>query len=84
MGHKLIPIEISKNNSDRVIDLANYKTHYILFKKIDVVLGDHNKQFICRRCLSSYTSESMLRKHKQKCGDDNITTLRTSSESHLH
>ena len=26
----------------------------------------------------------MLMKHKQKCGDDNTTTLRTSSESYLH
>ena len=26
----------------------------------------------------------MLMEHKQKCGDVNITTLRTSSESHLH
>ena len=26
----------------------------------------------------------MLIKHKQKCGKDNITTLRTSNESHLH
>ena len=26
----------------------------------------------------------MLMKHKEKCGDDNITTIRTSKESHLH
>ena len=26
----------------------------------------------------------MLIKHKQKCGDDNITTIKTSNESHLH
>ena len=26
----------------------------------------------------------MLKLHKQKCGDDNITTIKTSSESHLH
>ena len=26
----------------------------------------------------------MLMKHKQRCGEDNITTRRTSSESHLH
>ena len=26
----------------------------------------------------------MFMKHKQKCGEDNITTFRTSSESHLH
>ena len=54
--HKLIPIEISKNNSDRVIDLAIYKNHYVLIKKLDVFLGDHNKIFICRQCLSSYTN----------------------------
>ena len=82
--HKLIPIEISKNNSDKVIDLAIYKNHYILIKKLDVFLGDHNKKFICRRCLSSYTSENMLIKHKEKCGDSNITTIKTSNESHLH
>ena len=34
--------------------------------------------------MSSYTSENMLLLHKQKCGEDNITTLRTSPESHLH
>ena len=33
--------------------------------------------------MSSYTSENILIKHKQKCGDDNITTIKTSNESHL-
>ena len=82
--HKVIPIEISKNNTDKVIDLAIYKNHYILIKKLDVFLGDHNKKLICRRCLCSYTSENMLMKHKEKCGDDNITTIKTSNKSHLH
>ena len=50
--HKLITIEISKDNSDRFIDLGIYKNHYILNKKLDVFLGDHTKKFICRRCLS--------------------------------
>ena len=82
--HKLLPIEVSKNNSNRIIDLAIYKNHYVLIKKLDVFLGDHNKNYICRQCLSSYTSENMLIKHKQKCGIDNITTIKTSNESHLH
>ena len=82
--HKLIPIEVSKNNSDRVIDLAIYKNHYVLIKKLDVFLGDHNKKFICRRCLSSYTSENMLIKHKPKCENNEITTIKTSNESHLY
>ena len=81
--HKLILIEVSKNDSDRVIDLAIYKDHYVLIKKLDVFLGDHNKKYICRQCLSSYTSENILIKHKQKCGKDNIATIKSSNESHF-
>ena len=44
--HKLIPVEISKKYSDRVIDLAIYKNLYNLIKNFDVILGDHNKKFI--------------------------------------
>ena len=77
-------MKLVKNNSGRVIDLAIYKNLYVLIKKLDVFLGDHNKKFVCRQCLSSYTSENMLMKHKQKFGDDNITTIKTSNESHLH
>ena len=82
--HKLKPIEISKINSDKTIDLAIYKNHYVLIKKLDVFLGDHIKKIICRRCLSSYTSENMLMKHKPKCENSDITSIKTSNESHLH
>ena len=82
--HNLIPIEISKNESDKVVDLLIYKNHYALIKKLNVFLGDHNKSFICRRCLNSYTSENMLTLHKPNCEIYDITTIRTSSESYLH
>ena len=81
---KLIPIEVSKGDSDRDIDLAIYKNHYVLIKKLDLVLGDHNTKYNCRQCLISYTSENMLIKHKQNCGKDYITTIETSNQSHLH
>ena len=81
----LIPIEISKNHeSDRFEDLLIYENHYILIEKLNVFLGDHRRNFICRRGLNSYTSENMLLIHKPKCGNYDITTTRTSSESHLH
>ena len=32
--HKVIPIEISKNGSDRVSDLLSYKKGYVLVKKL--------------------------------------------------
>ena len=82
--HKLIPTEINKKNSDRVIDLAIYKNHYVLIKKLDVFLGDHNKKIICRRCLNSYTSENMLILLKPKCENKDITSIKTSNESHLY
>ena len=43
--HDLIPIEISKNESDNVIDLLIYKNHYALIKKLHVFIGYHNKSF---------------------------------------
>ena len=45
--------------------------------------GDHHKTFICGRCSNYYTCENALTNHKEKCGDDNICTIRTSNESHL-
>ena len=82
--HKLIPIEISKKDTDRYIDLAIYKNHYVLIKKLDVFSGDLTKNFICRRCLNSYTNENMLLLHKPKCEINDITTIRISNELHLH
>ena len=82
--HNLIPIEISKNESDKIIDLLIFKNHYALIKKLHVFLGDRNKNFVCRLCLNSYTNENALINHKEKFGEGNICTIRTSNESHLY
>ena len=81
--HILIPNEINKKESDKVIDLLIYKNHYTLIKKLNVFLVHRHKTFFCRRCLISCTSENALKNHKEKCGDDNICSIRTSSESHI-
>ena len=82
--HNLIPIEVSKNEADRVLDLLKYKNYYALIKKLNVFLGDHHKSFVCRRCLNSLSSENMLRIHKPKCENKDKTTIRNSSESQFH
>ena len=79
----VVPIEVGKNESDKV-DLLIYKNHYAVIKKLNVFLGYHHKIFICRRCLNSYTNENMLKLHKPKCENIDVTTIRTSPESHLH
>ena len=56
----------------------------LILKKINVFLGDHNKNFMCRRCLNSKISENMLMKHKPKCENNDNTTIKTSIESYLN
>ena len=51
---------------------------------MNVFLGDHHKTFICRRCLTSCTSDNMLMLHEPKCENNDITTIRTSPESYNH
>ena len=63
--HILIPIEIRKDESDKFIDLSIYKNHYALIKKLHVYLGNHNKSFVCRRCLNSYTYENASKNQKK-------------------
>ena len=81
--HKLLPIEVSKSESDRFIDLLIYKNHYVLIKNLHKFLGNHNCNYVCKRCLKSFTSKNLLIKHKQQCGDQDISSLRLSNESHL-
>ena len=71
--HNFLPFEIRKNDSDRVVDLLLYKNQYAFLKKLFVFLGDHNKNFICRGRLNSYTRENMLRIHKSKCENNDIS-----------
>ena len=34
--------------------------------------------------MNSYTSENLLKLHKQRCEKNDITTIKTSNESHMH
>ena len=72
--HKLIPVEISKNESDKVIGLLFYKNHYVLIKKLNVFIGKHDCKYICRKCLNSYTTHNMIIKHKKICQENQQLT----------
>ena len=82
--YKLVPLEIKKNNGEYEIDLLIYKNHYVLIKKLHVFLGKSDCKYVCRRCLSSYSNENVLKKHKFKCGQQEITSFRTSNELHIY
>ena len=83
--HKLIPIDLSKNETDKVIDVIIYKNHYALNKKLNVFIGKEDNKYTCRNCLSGYTSDNMINKHKQKCDmRHDITTIKTSKKPCTH
>ena len=81
--HKLVPIQFYRKFWYKGIELLIYKNHYVLSKKLHVLLGKHDSKFACTRCLSSFSSQSVLPKHKQRCDHQDITSIRTSNQSHL-
>ena len=76
--NRIVPVKISKNNSDRVVDLLLYRNQYILIKTLHVFLGKHDFKFVGRRCLSFDSSQNVLMKHDQKCEQQKITANKTS------
>ena len=82
--HRVIPIEISKNESDRVVDLLFYKNLSILIERVYIFSGNHKCIFVCRRCFSFYKSRNTIIKNKQRCQEQVIASVRTSNQSHLH
>ena len=56
----------------------------LLIKKLHVFLGKSDCKYVCRRCLCSYSNEKVLNKHKFKCHQQEITSIRTSNESHIY
>ena len=54
-----------------------------LFEKLHKLLKNHNSKFVCRRSLSSFSSQNVLIKHRQLCEEQEITIIRTSTKSDL-
>ena len=80
--HKLIPIEISKNESDKVIALLIYRNHYVLIKKLNVFIRKRDCRYVCKKGLNSYTTNSRLVKHKKLCKENQ--QLKTSPNPHIY
>ena len=82
--NKLIPFEISKNQLNRAIDFLVYKYYYVLIKQIHIVLGKFNCSFVCRQCLSSYTSQNVLNEDNERCEQRFLFSFIYSSEVHFY
>ena len=76
-----LTIEISEIDWDRIFHLVINKNFNVPTKKLRVFLG---KSFICRRCSNSFKNENTLIKRKQKCEQQEITSIKTSTASELY
>ena len=56
----------------------------MLKQKLQIFIGGHNCNCVCRRCSSSYTSQNVLIKHKERCEQQKITSFRTSKEAQIY
>ena len=75
--YTLEALYLSKNYyDDNVIDLLYYKKddneHYMWLKQIDLFFREgnnvqNNKIYLCKKCLSKFTTENALIKHKELC-----------------
>ena len=62
--HRFLHMEFFLKNSHRVVASIIYKNHYVPVEKGHVFSGNQICRFVCGRCLSSYTSQKTLIKHK--------------------
>ena len=82
--HKLVPVELSNSEYETTIDLLIYKNDYVLIKKLYIFIGNSKCKFICRRCLSCFEHEHVLKKHKDRCEQQDFTAIKLSLDKQLN
>ena len=80
----LTPIHISKNYLQSQIDLLLIENHYCLITKLHCLLNrDSHMKWVCRRCLTAFSSEDILSQHIDRCQKQQPTNITFSWKDHL-
>ena len=83
-GTVLTPIYINTNYDQPQIDLMLYEDHYCLITKLHCLINkDSHMKHICRRCLTAFSSESVLNDHIDRCQKQKPTNIKFSWKDHL-
>lgn len=81
----LHPLRLSKQKTDRHINLLYYKGHYCWIKSFDRLAGDQNKHksrgYYCETCLFPFYDPDRLTQHREHCGGDNPSRIQMPSEA---
>ena len=78
------PIHINKNYPQPQIDLLLFENHYCLITKLHCVINkDSHMKWVCRRCLTAFSSEDILNQHTEGCQKQQPTNITFSWRDHL-
>ena len=80
----LTPIHINTNYDQPQIDLLLYQNHYCLKTKLHCLLNkDSHMKWVCRRCLTAFSSQPVLLDHIDRCQKQQPTNITFSWKDHL-
>ena len=80
----LTPIHINTNYDQPQIDLLLYQNHYCLITKLHCLLNkDSHMKWVCRRCLTAFSSQPVLLDHIDRCQKQQPTNITFSWKDHL-
>ena len=80
----LTPIHINTNYDQPQIDLLLYQNHYCLITKLHCLINkDSHMKWVCRRCLTVFSSEDILSQHIDRCQKQQRTNITFSWKDHL-
>ena len=83
-GANLTPIHINKNYLQSQNDLLLFENHYWLITKLHCLLNkDSHMKWVCRRCLTAFSSEDILNQHIDRCQKQQPTNITFSWKDHL-
>ena len=83
-GTVLAPIYINKNYLEPQIDLLLFENHYCLITKLHCLLNkDSHMKWVCRRCLTAFSSEPVLVDHMERCINQQPTNITFSWKNQL-
>ena len=83
-GNVLTPIHVNKNYLQPQIDLLLYQNHYCLITKLHCLINkDSHMKYVCRRCLTAFSSQPVLIDHIDRCQKQQPTKITFSWKDQL-
>ena len=82
-GTVLTPIHIIKNYLQPQIDLLLFENHYCLITKLHCLINkDSHMKWVCRGCLTAFSSDDILIQHIDSCQKQQPTNITFSWKDH--